>query len=114
MILSNFYMRIVSLLRLKRMNFVIHNVELHKTDFIIDFHFYDYGIINTIEQFLLPSILNAPMYSNLARSNYFEVKAELEAMNIRSSFVNNESCLKKEDSILKKDQFEYLYVHLDM
>ncbi len=90
------------------------NVELHKTDFTTDFHPYDYGIIDTIEQFLLPSILNAPMYSNLARSNYFGVKAELEAMDIRSSFVNNESRLKEEDSTLKKDQFGYLYVHLGM
>jgi hypothetical protein len=90
------------------------NVKLHKTDFTTDFHPYDYGIIDTIEQFLLPSILNAPMYSNLARSNYFEVKAELEAMNIRSSFVNNESHLKEEDSTLKKDQFGYLYVRLGM
>lgn len=89
------------------------NLELYKTDFTIDFYPYDCIIIDTIEQFFLPSILNASDYDKVARSKYFAVKAKIGTINIRSSFAINKSCVEK-DSILNKDQFEYLYVRLDM
>ena len=87
------------------------HLKLHKTDFTTDFHPYDYGINHIIEQLMLPSILNASEYSNLIGSKYFGVKTELETLNVRLGFANNEP-RSEADPILNKNQFGFLIVPL--